>query len=142
MFYLTKAELYSQRADSERAYALYDSARILLEPRTLPPDSPGYLHGYLGMAYAGIGMKEEAIREAKEAADRVPISSDALSGPYKAQTLAEVYARVGEFEKALDVLEQLLSIRTRLTPSLLRLDPIWDPLQDNPRFRKLLGELA
>jgi serine/threonine-protein kinase len=54
--------------------------------------------------------------------------------------LPEIYAIVGEYDAAIDQLELLLSIPSPLSVQLLRVDPLWDPLRDHPRFQKLLED--
>jgi hypothetical protein len=68
----------------------------------------------------------------------MPFSSDALSGTYFQHQLVRAYILVGEPEKALDVLEPLLKIPYYLSPGWLKIDPTFDPLRSNPRFRKLV----
>jgi hypothetical protein len=63
---------------------------------------------------------------------------DAFEGPAMTQKLAEVYCIVGEPEKAIDLLEGLLSRPSPVTVSLLKIVPVWDSLRDNPRFIELL----
>jgi tetratricopeptide (TPR) repeat protein len=92
----------------------------------------------LGWAYAGLDRKDEAIREGKLAVELVPVSKDALLGPELLEELARTYIMVGEYEAALDKIDYLLSIPGWLSVSLLRMDPRYDPLRDNPRFQALL----
>jgi serine/threonine-protein kinase len=96
--------------------------------------------GSLGLAYAGLGRKAEAIREAKRGVELLPVSKDAVAVFYPVHALAVVYTMVGEDEAALDQIEYLLSIPSRMTVWNLRLDPSWDPLRAHPRFKKLVGE--
>ena len=72
----------------------------------------------------------------------LPISRDADNGPYIQHQLARIYLLVGEPEKALDQLEPLLRIPYYLSPGWLRIDPTFDPLRNNPRFRKLVEGTA
>jgi serine/threonine-protein kinase len=97
------------------------------------------LHGALGLAYAGLGLKKEAIREAELAVEMLPVSKDALSGPYRIIELSQVCTMIGDYDRALDLLDHALSLPTYgIGPGSLRLDPRWDPLRNHPRFRQLL----
>ena len=95
-------------------------------------------HAKLAEILAWLGEKDAAIAEAKRATEMLPESVDAFEGPNMTQTLAEVYALVGEQEKAIDLLDGLLSRPSPVTVATLKFIPIWDPLRDNPRFIELL----
>ena len=69
----------------------------------------------------------------------MPISKDAVQGPYFQHQLARIYILTGEPEKALDQLEPLLKMPYYLTPAWLKIDPNFDPLRGNPRFEKLVA---
>ena len=96
----------------------------------------------LGIAYAGLGRKDEAIREGKKAVELYPVSKDADEGQSVVLDLAVIYTMVGEYEAALDEIEYLLSIPSETSVPWLRLDPIWDPLREHPRFQELLEKYA
>ncbi len=121
----------------ERARACFDTARKQLEEELKSKPEDYELHIWLGLAYAGLGRKEDAIREGKRAVELVPVSKDAIYGPDAIQYLAFIYVLVGEKDAALDQIEYLLSIPSSLSVSLLRIEPRWDPLRNEPRFRKL-----
>jgi tetratricopeptide (TPR) repeat protein len=87
----------------------------------------------LSVAYAGLGRKEDAIREAKAAIDLLPRSRDAFQGPAFLINLADVYCRVGEYDSALNQIEELLSIPCWFSVSFLKLSPTYDPLRNLPR---------
>ena len=95
-------------------------------------------HSKLAKILAWLGEKDAAIAEGKRATELLPESVDAFKGPDMTQTLAEVYAIVGEQEKAIDLLDGLLSRPSAVTVATLRFIPIWGPLHDNPRFIELL----
>jgi len=85
-----------------------------------------------------LGMKEDAIREGKKAVELTPITKDAGWGPTWLEYLATIYIITGEHDKAIELLEQLLSIPSYVTKSRLKLDPDYDPLRDHPRFQELI----
>jgi hypothetical protein len=107
------------------------------------PDDPMFVHG-LGLVNAYLGRKEEALRESRRAVDLVP-ENDAIERPRYLANLALVYALTGETEKAITLLEQLLTTPTLggsgVTPiTLTQLRGWrWDSLRNDPRFQKILA---
>jgi serine/threonine protein kinase/tetratricopeptide (TPR) repeat protein len=139
-YFLTKAGIYGLLKRPKSELACYDSARIVLENKvqSRPNDAP--FHSYLGIAYAGLGRKEEAIREGKKGVELLPVSKDALDGPGLVQSLAQIYVMVGDYNSAMDQLEYLLSIPSlNISIPYLRIDPTWAPLSNHARFQKLLA---
>jgi len=94
----------------------------------------------LGMAYAGLGRKAEAIRAAESAMAEARGVGNLSRRALSTWVLAEIYATTGEYEAAIDRLEYLLSIPYLMTVSVLRLDPLWGPLRSHPRFQALLDK--
>lgn len=133
------AQVYGlmQRHDLERSH--YDSARDVVQRKVqeLPEDSR--LHSALGIAYAGLGRKQEAVEEGRRGVELLPVSKEAYRGYYREWDLARIYTMVGEYDAAVDRLEYLLSIPGHLTPAWLRIDPTWDPLRSHARFQRLLS---
>jgi tetratricopeptide (TPR) repeat protein len=112
---------------------------LALERASLDPEN-SRIHARLGLLYANVGRKTDAIREGLTAVDLLPPSKDALRGPARVAGLALIYARVGDLDSAIDQLEYLLSIPSIVTVGQLRNHPKWDPLRDHPRFQALLEE--
>jgi serine/threonine-protein kinase len=137
-YFLAKAATYGQRSQPEVAHAYYDSARVALEAlvQALPEDA--VFHGQLGLAYAGVGRREEAIALGERAVELLPVAKDAGAGQLHVQSLAEIYTMVGEYAAAIDQLEYLLSIPSLMSAPLLRADPLYDSLRSDPRFQALL----
>ncbi len=138
-YFIAKAELNARRDQAGSAHAYSDSARAVLERRVQEqPAAYGRVADELGLAYAGLGRRDEAISAAKTAIDLFPLSQDAWRGPIVVENLAEIYVTVGEYDAAIEQLELLPLISSPLSASLLRVDPLWDPLRDHPRFQALL----
>jgi serine/threonine protein kinase/thioredoxin-like negative regulator of GroEL len=101
-------------------------------------------HGLLGLAYAGLGEAASAIAEGQKAMTIRPISKDAWGGPVSEVRMAEIYAKLGDADHAIPILQRVLHLPcgSGITTALLRLDPIWDPIRNDPRFQELASEKA
>jgi len=134
---LPKGEIYQYLNEPKRAHTVYGAARIALEKVLKEqPDDPR-IHSSLGLAYAGLGRKEEAIREGKLGVELCPISKDTWVGPERVLDLARIYVMLDDDDAALDQIEYLLSIPSRISVPMLRLDPRWNSLRAQPRFQQL-----
>jgi serine/threonine-protein kinase len=141
--HLYRALLVEAKEGRQEASARYDSARVYYERLVARDPQSAQVwkyHIHLGLAYAGLGRKEEAILEGEEAIRIMPASEDAFVAHELPSFLAEIYLRCGEHEKAIDQLETALSNPGYTTATLLRIDPLWDPIRAHPRFRRLLEQ--
>jgi len=132
------AQIYGLMKNSQQEKSYYDSARILIEGKIKEDAEDSRLWSALGIALAGLGQKKEAIRAAEKAVEILPVSREAYRGAFRAKDLAQVYCMVGEYDKALDQIEYLLSIPGEISVASLKIDPVWIPLRSLPRFQKLL----
>jgi non-specific serine/threonine protein kinase len=135
---LLSAYAYDLLNDLQLAREAYESAKFMLENEVREWPQDPRLHSSLGIAYAALDRKEEAIREGKKAVEILPVSKDALYGVPYVQDLAHIYTIVGEYDAALEKIEYLLSIASWFSVPWLKMDPRWDRLRDHPRFRELL----
>jgi len=99
-------------------------------------------HAQHGLILAALGQKQEAIAEGKRAVELLPESQDAFDGPKIAASLAQIYALTGKSDKAFRLLDHLLQVPNGLTVPTLKLDPVWDPLREDPRFQALIDKYA
>jgi len=129
------------RGDPATARVLFEKARPGYESAVQDhPDEPKFL-ARLGLLYAYLGRKEEALRESRRAVDLIS-EKDVIERPIYLANLALVYALTGETEEAVTLVEQLLTTPTggedQITLTELR-SWRWDSLRSNPRFQKILA---
>jgi len=125
--------------DIEKARTSFAAARdVILTEMEKAPDDFRY-HGALGIAYAGLGMKDDALRHTNRANQLLPPAKDALRASYRRWETAAAMILLGDHESAIDQLEVMMSTPSYMTGPLLRKDPLFDSLRDNPRFKALLG---
>jgi TolB-like protein/Flp pilus assembly protein TadD len=141
---------FTQRlaGDSAGAKVAAEQARKLLERLCKDQPDNTYFLIPLSQAYAELGEKDSALKEAERAIMLRPRDKDALIGPGLEENLALIQTIFGENSRAISILARLLQTaygdaqygQTPVTPALLRLDPIWDPLRRDPAFQKLCEE--
>src|SRR5438067_481093 len=132
--------IYLLQGDKTKAQRVLKHARLVSEKllREAPDDSAR--HGQHGLILAALGQKQEAIAEGKRAVELLPESQDALDGPGATATLAQIYAWTGEFDEAFRLLDHLFAVPSNLTVPMLKLDPAWDPLRQDPRYQALIDK--
>jgi serine/threonine protein kinase/Flp pilus assembly protein TadD len=143
---------WAQEVAGEHAAAQesWQHARRELEPLLKEQPENFRIIGDLALINMGLGDKATALALAERAIAANPIEKDALTGFSPTEILARVAARMGEPDRAIAALQRLLSIPYQsplavgvpLTPELLRLDPMFDPLRNHPRFEKIVSSLA
>jgi len=139
---LLEGAIYTFLNDKQKALSAFERARPIAEKALRESPDEASRHKILGLILAGLGEKNAAIAEGKRAVELLPESQDAFDGPKITIALAQIYARTGESEQALQLLDRSLSTPNGVTVPLLRLDPIWDPLRKDPRFQALIDNYS
>ena len=125
--------------DKAKADAAFGAARTEISARLQKePDFPAAL-SLLGVIDAGLGRKEDAIREGQRACELLPMSKDAVDGVAFVANLAEIYAWCGEKDRAIEQLKIVESVPNDVHYGELKLHPRWDPLRGDPRFEQIVA---
>ena len=140
---IVRTQLYHLRGDRARAAIYADSARIAFEEQSrAAPDDAAAPRACSDWPWPIWGGRRTRCGKASERWSCSRSAGTPSHGPYIQLQLVRIYLLVGEPEKALDQLEPLLKIPYYLSPGWLRIDPTFDPLRSNPRFRKLVEGTA
>jgi TolB-like protein len=151
---LLRAQTYDALGDHVRARSNYEAARVLLVDSIAahPEVDLDYsmatpvarMRIALGLAYAGLGRKQEAAVEARRAMELAPLSTNIQSATAAMAGAAEVFTQAGDTNTALRLLELLLGMPAgrEISVPLLRKDPAYDPLRGDPRFERLLTRFS
>jgi serine/threonine protein kinase/tetratricopeptide (TPR) repeat protein len=125
------------KARAAFAAALADQEKIVqAQPNYAPPRCA------LGLIYAALGRKNEALREGRRAVELLPVEKDAIWGPAMHRYLAKIAAWVGENDLACEQLATATQVPSGVSYGQLKLMPWWDPLRGDPRFEKIVAALA
>jgi tetratricopeptide (TPR) repeat protein len=143
-----QGRLARARGDLESAQRYFDVASADAEKRVRDNPDSAQRHSYLGLLYAYMQRKDDAIREARRAVELEPEAQNAFHGALHSAILALIYSLVGESDEAIPLIERLLSTPGpvecsdypyNMTVADLRLRWEWDSLRDDPRFQKILA---
>ena len=127
------------RGDASAARAAFERAKQAVEDDLAHCSEDAKSLVMLAMIHAELGEKKNALNAAARAGVLLPISRDSFDGPILATTLAAVSVKLGEKDSAIQQLESLVGVPNGPTPGILRVEPAWDSLRDDPRFKKLAG---
>jgi TolB-like protein/Tfp pilus assembly protein PilF len=128
--------------DDAAARKAFTAARVDIERTVREQPDYGPPLCMLGLIDAGLGRKEEAIREGRRASELLPVGKDAFTGALIMQYLGVIYAWTGEKDLAIEQIAATLQVPGLLSYGQLRLHPYWDPLRGDPRFERIVASLA
>jgi tetratricopeptide (TPR) repeat protein len=145
-FYFPKswyqAMISRAKGDSVGAMSAFRKCREILEQRLIVKPEHARTIAVLAQVDAGLGQKELAMREAQHAIDLMPISKDIYDGALVLEGLAQVYTWSGERDRAIELVQKLVTMPSYLNYGRLKLHPLWSPLRGDPRFEKIVNSLA
>src|SRR5437773_1883368 len=124
--------------DEPGARAAFLKAKSAIEEQLKRSPDTVEAHIQLAKVLAYLNEKDSALAEAQRATELVPESKDAFGGPEIAGGVAEVHAILGDNDRAIEILDGLLSRPSSVTVQGLEVNPIWDPLRNDPRFQALI----
>jgi tetratricopeptide (TPR) repeat protein len=128
--------------DDNKARAAFVAARTEQEKIVQAQPNYGPALCVLGLIDAGLGRKEEALREGRHAVELLPVEKDAINGPLMIEYLALIAGWVGDKDLACEQLPIAISPPSPVSYGQLKLLPFWDPLRGDPRFEKIVASLA
>jgi TolB-like protein/Tfp pilus assembly protein PilF len=130
------------KGDDATARAAFLAAHTELE-RTVS-EQPGYAPALcvLGLIDAALGRKDAALREGRRAIELLPITKDSIDGAELVKYMGVIYAWCGEKDLAIEQIAATLKIPNTLSYGNLKLHPFWDSLRGDPRFEKIVTDLA
>ena len=136
-----RAVLHVLSGDAPGAQAEIEKARGLVEAklREQPQDVDSMIQ--LSWINLGLSRNDEALKLVRKAVEVVPIQTDMVAGTFVLAASAEIQARAGQPAEAIKTLHQLLSMPAGLQASIqrLKIDPVWDPIRNEPDFQQLLA---
>jgi len=124
--------------DEAGARAAFLKTKDLIQEQLKESPDAEEMHVQLAKVLAHLGEKDAALAQARRATELRPESKDALGGAEIAAGVAEVHAILGDNDRAIEILDGLLSRPSAVTVQGLKLNPIWDPLRSDPRFQALI----
>ncbi|MFL6540288.1 MAG: hypothetical protein ACJ8HU_05965 [Chthoniobacterales bacterium] len=135
-----RAAIFVLAGTASSAHEEIEKAHVLVEARLRDRPNDGYALSQLSWIYLGLERNSEAVKVAQQSVDTADM--DALEGPEKLVNLAEIEARTGNATEAVRTLRQVLSLPAGMVATIqrLKIDPVWDPIRNDPGFQQLLAE--
>ena len=126
--------------DEKGAREALEKAKAIAEEDLKQTPNDGSIHARLAEALAWLGQKDAAMAEIGKAQELLPESKDAFDGPGITETAAEIRAIFGDAVGAVPILEGLLQRPSGVSVAVLKLNPVWDKIRNDPGFQKLISD--
>jgi TolB-like protein/Tfp pilus assembly protein PilF len=126
--------------DETGARMAFLQAKSAIEEELKRSPDAADIHIQLAKVFAFLGEKDSALAEARRATELQPETKDAFGGPEITEGVAQVHAILGENDRAIEILDGLLSRPSSVTAEVLKVNPVWDPLRSDPRFQALIDK--
>ena len=138
--YVTIGIAKKRTGDEAGARQVFENAKRLAESDIQQRPNDASAHANLAGALAWLGQRDAALAEIKRAQELLPETKDAFDGPQITEAAAEVHAIFGDAAEAVPILDGLLQRPSQVTVPVLKLDPVWDTIRDDPRFQALVDK--
>jgi tetratricopeptide (TPR) repeat protein len=140
--YLQLGLIYRKIPDNAMAVMNFKIERDLLLKKISETGNDQRLYRSLGIAYAGLGMKKEAIEAGRKALEMLDFSKDARGGFEPERDMVRILVMVGEYDEAMMRLYNIMERNGNITAEILNLDPFWDPVRDHEKFKEIVSNPA
>jgi len=137
-----QAMIARAKGDSASATAAFRECREILAQRLVVKPEHARTIAVLAQVDAGLGNKDLAVQEAQHAIDLMPVSKDIYDGALVLEGLAQVYTWTGDRDRAIELVQKLLTMPGYTNYGRLKLHPLWSPLRGDSRFEKIVASLA
>jgi tetratricopeptide (TPR) repeat protein len=131
-----------EKGDSAKAKAAYRECRDILAQRLVVKPEHARTIAVLAQVDANLGNEDLAVQEAQHAIELMPISKDIYDGALVLEGLAQVYTWSGDRDRAIEIVQKLVTMPGYTNYGRLKLHPLWAPLRGDPRFDKIVASLA
>ena len=128
--------------DASGAKANYIQARDALEALLKNQPNNADLYDLLAQVYCGLGDREAAMKNVERAVELMPVSKDIYDGVLVLEGLVQVYTWTGERDRAIELLQKLVTMPGYINYSRLKTYPSWNPLRGDPRFEQIVASMA
>ncbi|MFC2123808.1 tetratricopeptide repeat protein [Bacteroidota bacterium] len=131
--------IYHMMSNKEMSVKHFESEKTILLSKIDQSDNDSRIYRSLGITYAGLGMKKEAIEAGEKALDILSFSNHAMMGFHPEMDMVKILVMVGDYEHALSRLEKIINQTGYITANVLQFDPFWNPIREMEGFKAIIN---